>query len=92
MTVRLLVYKKNICNVIIFTFIIKIYIFSAEARQAAIINQARTSTKLVDLLFNVKATTPDLRVIFPGISKDKLNRRSSAVWKTPPRYSMLPRF
>ncbi|XP_026461431.1 inner centromere protein-like [Ctenocephalides felis] len=63
-----------------------------EARQAAIINQARTSTKLVDLLFNVKATTPDLRVIFPGISKDKLNRRSSAVWKTPPRYSMLPRF
>ncbi|XP_026475862.1 uncharacterized protein LOC113381093, partial [Ctenocephalides felis] len=59
-----------------------------EARQAAIINQARTSTKLVDLLFNVKATTPDLRVIFPGISKDKLNRRSSAVWKTPPRYGV----
>lgn len=40
-------------------------------------------------LFNVKKCSPDLSELFQGIDKNRLKRTSSAIWKTPPRFSMM---
>ncbi|XP_041971731.1 inner centromere protein isoform X1 [Aricia agestis] len=47
--------------------------------------QSRVATEVVDRLFSVRAHTPDLREIFPGIERARLKRTSSAVWRTPPQ-------
>ncbi|XP_066592072.1 inner centromere protein A [Prorops nasuta] len=39
--------------------------------------------------FDSRKCTPDLTEIFQGIDRKKLKRTSSAIWKTPPRYSMM---
>ncbi|XP_051170098.1 inner centromere protein A-like [Leptopilina boulardi] len=39
--------------------------------------------------FDVKKCTPDLSELFQGIDKSRLKRTSSAIWKTPPRFSMM---
>ncbi|KAI4497187.1 hypothetical protein M0802_007671 [Mischocyttarus mexicanus] len=39
--------------------------------------------------FDTRKCTPDLTELFIGIDRNKLKRTSSAVWKTPPRYSMM---
>ncbi|XP_043475755.1 inner centromere protein A-like isoform X2 [Leptopilina heterotoma] len=40
-------------------------------------------------LFNVRKCSPDLSELFQGIDKNRLKRTSSAIWKTPPRFSMM---
>ncbi|XP_015181911.1 PREDICTED: inner centromere protein A-like [Polistes dominula] len=39
--------------------------------------------------FDTRKCTPDLTELFIGIDRNKLKRTSSAIWKTPPRYSMM---
>lgn len=39
--------------------------------------------------FGAQKCTPDLSELFVGIKKDRLKRTSSAIWKTPPRFSMM---
>ncbi|KAI4477543.1 hypothetical protein M0804_012660 [Polistes exclamans] len=39
--------------------------------------------------FDTRKCTPDLTELFIGIDRKKLKRTSSAIWKTPPRYSMM---
>ncbi|KAK0181307.1 hypothetical protein PV327_003600 [Microctonus hyperodae] len=39
--------------------------------------------------FGAKKCTPDLSELFVGIKKERLKRTSSAIWKTPPRFSMM---
>ncbi|XP_015585081.1 inner centromere protein A isoform X2 [Cephus cinctus] len=41
--------------------------------------------------FGSKECTPDLRAMFNGINRNRLVRTSSAIWKTPPRFSMMSR-
>ena len=45
--------------------------------------------KIVTKFFDTKKCTPDLRELFTGIDPKKLKRSSSAIWKTPPRFSMM---
>ncbi|XP_043278519.1 inner centromere protein A isoform X2 [Venturia canescens] len=45
--------------------------------------------KSVLTFFGAKRCTPDLTQLFKGIKKERLQRTSSAIWKTPPRYSMM---
>uniref|UniRef100_A0A182J933 Inner centromere protein ARK-binding domain-containing protein n=1 Tax=Anopheles atroparvus TaxID=41427 RepID=A0A182J933_ANOAO len=62
---------------------------TAEFRKTLTI-QAQIDTKVIDRLFSVQPMTPDLRILFPSIDAHKLKRNSSAIWRTPPRYSQLP--
>lgn len=39
--------------------------------------------------FDTRKCTPDLTELFNGIDRSRLKRTSSAIWKTPPRYSMM---
>ncbi|XP_047346746.1 inner centromere protein A [Vespa velutina] len=39
--------------------------------------------------FDTRKCTPDLTELFIGIDRNRLKRTSSAIWKTPPRYSMM---
>ncbi|CAK1602827.1 unnamed protein product [Parnassius mnemosyne] len=57
---------------------------TSKARRQRLYIQARISNAIVDRLFSVRAHTPDLRDIFPGIERARLKRTSSAVWRTPP--------
>ncbi|XP_049543174.1 histone-lysine N-methyltransferase, H3 lysine-79 specific [Anopheles darlingi] len=52
--------------------------------------QSKVDTKVIDRLFSVQPTTPDLRELFPSIDAHKLKRNSSAIWRTPPRPSQIP--
>uniref|UniRef100_A0A182K2T6 Inner centromere protein ARK-binding domain-containing protein n=1 Tax=Anopheles christyi TaxID=43041 RepID=A0A182K2T6_9DIPT len=52
--------------------------------------QAQLQPNVIDRLFSVQPMTPDLRLLFPSIDAQKLKRNSSAIWRTPPRYSQLP--
>lgn len=63
-----------------------------ENRKPCIIDQAKISTNVIDIFFSVAPLEPDLQEIFPNINKKKLRRNSSAVWNTPKRYSMLPKY
>lgn len=54
--------------------------------------QSRANTKIVDKFFSVAPLEVDLREIFPKIDERHLRRNSSAVWNSPPRYSMLPKY
>lgn len=40
--------------------------------------------------FCIQAQTPDLQEIFEIIDPRKLKRTSSAIWKKPPRYTLMP--
>lgn len=61
-------------------------------RGAAIDQQAFLSTKYIDSLFSVQPMSVDLEEIFPRIDKKYLKRNSSVIWKTPPRYSEMPKY
>ncbi|XP_052873131.1 inner centromere protein [Anopheles cruzii] len=61
-----------------------------EDYRKALSVQSMVEPKVVDRLFSVRPTTPDLRILFPEIDAHKLKRNSSAIWRTPPRYSQLP--
>ncbi|CAG4995436.1 unnamed protein product [Parnassius apollo] len=57
---------------------------TSKARRLRLYIQSRIREGLVDRLFSVRAHSPDLREIFPGIERARLKRTSSAVWRTPP--------
>lgn len=61
-------------------------------RGAAIDQQAFLSTKIIDSLFSVQPMSVNLEEIFPTIDKKYLKRNSSVIWKTPPRYSEMPKY
>lgn len=45
--------------------------------------------EIVYKFFDTRKCTPDLTELFHGIDRNRLKRTSSAIWKTPPRYSMM---
>lgn len=61
-------------------------------RGPAIDQQAFLSTKYIDSLFSVQPMSVNLEEIFPRIDKKYLKRNSSVIWKTPPRYSEMPKY
>ncbi|XP_055621636.1 inner centromere protein [Toxorhynchites rutilus septentrionalis] len=65
---------------------------SKGERLSAIRIQSEIKLKAIDQFFSVSPMTPDLREIFPAIDSRKLKRNSSAVWRTPPRYSQMPKY
>ena len=86
----------------IFTFIIikqnkQIWIFYtfefllllAQVRKTQLAIQRYIPEKAVFKFFDTRKCTPDLTQLFHGIDRNKLKRTSSAIWKTPPRYSMM---
>lgn len=62
-----------------------------DNRIAIVIDQCKVSDKVIDTLFGAKEENVDLQDIFPG-SKPLKRHRSTAVWNTPLRYSMLPKY
>uniref|UniRef100_A0A1Q3EWQ6 Putative trichohyalin-plectin-similarity domain protein n=1 Tax=Culex tarsalis TaxID=7177 RepID=A0A1Q3EWQ6_CULTA len=65
---------------------------SKEERRQPMRIQTEIKLKVIDHFFSVAPMTPDLREIFPAIDARKLKRNSSAVWRTPPRYSQMPKY
>lgn len=63
-----------------------------HSRMPYIIAQSNISSKVVDTFFSVEPRQVDLREIFPTIDDKHLRRNSSAVWNTPPRYSLMPKY
>lgn len=61
-------------------------------RHAYVLAQARVSMKVTDKFFSVAPHEVDLREIFPKIDEKYLRRNSSAIWNSPPRYSLLPKY
>ncbi|KAL7298361.1 hypothetical protein TKK_0008703 [Trichogramma kaykai] len=60
-----------------------------HVRQAQLAMQQFVPMRSVLRYFDSKKCTPDLRELFTGIDPKKLKRSSSAIWKTPPRFSMM---
>ncbi|XP_076231859.1 inner centromere protein isoform X2 [Calliopsis andreniformis] len=60
-----------------------------QVRRAQLAMQRYISEKAVFKFFDTKKCTPDLTQLFQGIDRSRLKRTSSAIWKTPPRYSMM---
>lgn len=67
----------------------EIYFFLEHVRQAPLVMQQYIPMRTVLRYFDSKKCTPDLRELFTGIDPKKLKRSSSAIWKTPPRFSMM---
>jgi hypothetical protein len=63
--------------------------FSEEERVAVLKMQAYKLKEIYGPIFTCEETTPDLMKMFGLIS---VKRTSSAVWRTPPRYSTLPKY
>ncbi|XP_012286325.1 titin homolog [Orussus abietinus] len=61
----------------------------SHVRESRLIMQQSLPLCAVLKYFNSRMCTPDLTQLFPGISKNRLKRTSSAVWKTLPRFSMM---
>lgn len=60
-------------------------------RRSIVVDQTNINWKVVDTLFDVKPLTVNSQEIFTKSSPIQ-RRRSTAVWNTPPRYSMLPKY
>ncbi|XP_055303855.1 uncharacterized protein LOC129569226 [Sitodiplosis mosellana] len=60
-------------------------------RIAIVIDQTKVRTKVIDKLFDSGPETVNSLEIFP-MNTPISRRRSTAVWNTPPRYSMLPKY
>lgn len=60
-------------------------------RISIVVDQTTVNPKIVDTLFNSKPQTVQSNEIFKYTSPI-VRRRSTAVWNTPPRYSMLPKY
>lgn len=66
--------------------------FFSEQKYYRVIRQSdNAGHKLKNTLFCTKPSTPDLTDIFQNIDPRKLKRTSSAVWRQPPRFTLLPR-
>lgn len=57
-----------------------------------IVAQSNIPTNVVDNFFSVAPRDVNLREIFPTIEEKHMRRNSSAVWNTPPRYSLMPKY
>lgn len=68
------------------------FLSTEEERNPTIRTQREIKLKVIDQFFSVAPMTADLREIFPSIDARKLKRNSSAVWRTPPRYSQMPKY
>ena len=60
-----------------------------HVRKAQLAIQRYIPEKVVFRFFDTRKCTPDLTQLFQGIDRNRLKRTSSAIWKTPPRYSMM---
>ncbi|XP_076665267.1 inner centromere protein isoform X1 [Andrena cerasifolii] len=60
-----------------------------QVRKAQLAIQRYIPEKAVFRFFDTRKCTPDLTQLFQGIDRSRLKRTSSAIWKTPPRYSMM---
>ncbi|KAK2585796.1 hypothetical protein KPH14_010401 [Odynerus spinipes] len=60
-----------------------------HVRKAQLAMQRHIPQICVYKFFDTRKCTPDLTVLFIGIDRSRLMRTSSAIWKTPPRYSMM---
>ncbi|XP_076300934.1 inner centromere protein [Lasioglossum baleicum] len=60
-----------------------------QVRRGQLLMQRYIPTKSVLRFFDSRKCTPDLTELFQGIDRSRLKRTSSAIWKTPPRYSMM---
>lgn len=54
--------------------------------------QARITINSINSFFGTEPQTIDLRTIFPTIPHHETVRRRSSMWKTPVRYSTLPKY
>lgn len=63
----------------------------SKIRSDQVIDQEQMDPNIIDQFFGCRAETVDLKAIFP-YSAPIARRRSTAVWNTPPRYSMLPKY
>ncbi|TGZ38373.1 uncharacterized protein Incenp isoform X1 [Temnothorax longispinosus] len=61
----------------------------AHVRKAQLAMQLHIPDTIVYKFFNTRKCTPDLTELFHGIDRSRLKRTSSAIWKTPPRISMM---
>ncbi|XP_046475217.1 inner centromere protein A isoform X1 [Neodiprion pinetum] len=64
---------------------------NAQVRRGQLALQKYIPIREIYGYFGSRQCTPDLTEIFQGIDKKRLIRTSSAVWKTPPRYSIMYR-
>ncbi|XP_050446520.1 calponin homology domain-containing protein DDB_G0272472-like [Cataglyphis hispanica] len=60
-----------------------------HVRKAQLGLQRYIAQEFVFKLFDTRKCTPNLAELFTGIDRTRLERTSSAIWKTPPRYSMM---
>ncbi|XP_018352102.1 PREDICTED: inner centromere protein A-like isoform X1 [Trachymyrmex septentrionalis] len=65
------------------------YWAQAHIRKAQLAMQQYIPERIVYKFFNTRKCTPDLTELFHGIDRNRLKRTSSAIWKTPPRISMM---
>lgn len=63
----------------------------SKNRSDQVIDQEQIDPNIIDRFFGCRAESVDLMAIFPA-SAPIVRRRSTAVWKTPPRYSTLPKY
>ncbi|XP_020278999.1 inner centromere protein isoform X2 [Pseudomyrmex gracilis] len=63
----------------------------AHVRKKQLVMQQDIPQDLVFKFFDTRKCTPDLSEMFHGIDRSRLKRTSSAIWKTPPRISMMER-
>ncbi|XP_071559656.1 uncharacterized protein Incenp isoform X2 [Temnothorax nylanderi] len=61
----------------------------AHVRKVQLAMQLHIPDTIVYKFFNTRKCTPDLTELFHGIDRSRLKRTSSAIWKTPPRISMM---
>lgn len=60
-----------------------------HVRKTQLAMQQYIPEAIVYKFFDTRKCTPDLTELFHGIDRSRLKRTSSAIWKTPPRISMM---
>ncbi|XP_039313427.1 trichohyalin isoform X2 [Solenopsis invicta] len=61
----------------------------AHVRKPQLAMQQHIPQTIIYKFFNTRKCTVDLTELFHGIDRSRLKRTSSAIWKTPPRISMM---
>ncbi|XP_018395516.1 PREDICTED: inner centromere protein A [Cyphomyrmex costatus] len=65
------------------------YWAQAHIRKTQLAMQQHIPEAIIYKFFDTRKCTPDLTELFHGIDRNRLKRTSSAIWKTPPRISMM---
>lgn len=65
------------------------YWAKSDVRKAQLGLQRYIAQEIVNKFFDTRECTPDLTVLFHGIDRSRLKRTSSAIWRKPPRISMM---